>query len=133
MIGPGAITRNGTGANPPRPQTPDRPSAPDDGRYETEDGSVFSADGERLRYGGRPVREDRARSNGVRATPRTSDPTVKRGEPAKPSRPTAKPRPPRAEPEARPTRSRPRAAPRARPRTAPRPTSRSKGGKTQPR
>ena len=124
VIGPGTITRNSTGApgvgtlgtgvgDAPVTRAP---RAPDDGRFETEDGGVFTADGRRLRYGGLTEPRVRPRTNGVRPTGRTKDPTVR---PAVPGKPTAAPRGPRADPAAKPANPVPRAAP-IRPRTAPR-------------
>ena len=135
VIGSGAITRNGSGV----PTQPATPRLPEDGRYVTEDGSVFAEDGRRLRYGGERVPRERPRSNGVRPTGRTGDPTVTQRAPAKPASPTARPRPPRAEPpraeprapRAEPRRSRPRAAPRVRSRTAPRTSPRGGDVKRQ--
>ena len=129
VIGPGAITRNGTASTPAT--RPTAPSEPDDGRYQTEDGSVFTEDGRRLRYGGITEPRDRPRTNGVRPTGRTSDPTVK---PSRPSRPVGKPQAPRTQPAAKPTR--PRASPPSkpqRPETAPRRNPRARDGKTQVR
>lgn len=157
IVGRGAITRNGTQAGPRIPRTggtadaPRRPGGdgnsrvPNDGRFQTEDGSVFTADGERLRYGGRTEGRERSRSNGVRATGRSSDPTVK---PSAPTQPASQPRTPRTQPQSKPSRpraSKPEAAPRQRraqpsrsqrsqprrPRTAPRSIQRGERGKQQ--
>ena len=113
------------GVQPRRPGRPTvtrddpRDGAPDDGRYTGEDGSVYTEDGRRLRYGGEPQRPLRPRSGGVRPTGRTLDPTVRPAAPSGPiGKPAVRPRTPKADPVVRPTR--PAAAPKARPRTAPR-------------
>lgn len=115
VFGPGAI-------QPRRPSDPTvtrnepRDGVPDDGRYTGPDGSVYTEDGRRLRYGGEPQQRERPRTNGVRPTGRTGDPTVKPARPDTPRvTPKASPKRPKAAPKAR-----PRAAPRARPRSAPR-------------